>query len=130
MDVKRLMRERKKDARGFLVEFVRGDQTPQIDGQVYCTVSEPQAVRANHYHERKTEWFMILEGKARLKLKDLDAGKEWELALDGEKPEIVEIPPRVAHALQNVGKGRLYHVAYISEPFNEKDADTFPLKLI
>ena len=130
MQVKTTGRQRKGDARGFLLEFVRGDEIKGMAGQVYCTVSEPGAVRGNHYHKRKTEWFTVLEGEAILKLKDLATGEEKELLLSGEKPGIVEIPAGIAHALKNSGKDKLYHVAYISEPFKEQDQDTYPLKLL
>jgi dTDP-4-dehydrorhamnose 3,5-epimerase-like enzyme len=123
--------ETKSDERGTLVEFLHLDEIDLREGQVYCTVTKPGFVRANHYHRRKTEWFCVIGGEGKLVLRDRKSGRQQEILL-GEKAgmKAVMIPPDCVHALKNVGRTRMYHVAYISERYREEDPDTYPEKIL
>jgi len=123
--------EAKSDERGTLIEFLHLDEIGLREGQIYCTVTGPGFVRANHYHSRKTEWFCVIGGEGKIMLRDRKSGREQEIFL-GEKSgmKAVMIPPNCIHALKNVGRTKMYHVAYISERYKKDDPDTFFEKIL
>lgn len=118
------------DERGILYEIIKDSEIDESVMQVYFSKSNPGAVRGNHYHKRKVEWFMIPYGKTRLFLKDNETGEEQKLILSEDKPTIVKMYPGVSHAIQNIGNGESMLIAITNEVFNPEDPDTYPVKLI
>lgn len=121
----------RSDHRGWLVELLGQEQVNSDEfGLVYAFAAVPQAVRGNHYHVRKTEWFCVIRGTGRLVLEDANTGDREEIALDGKTMVRVRIPPLAAHAIQNTGDSEMIVLAYISEPFDPEDPDTFAKEII
>lgn len=126
MIVKRTPLSKKSDHRGWLLEAVSPELTgSQTLGLVVMTTIEPGAFRADHYHQRKTEWFLVLEGQAVLTVTGPDGGNREEVLLDGVEPELVEIPPGHPHKIENRGSTRVYLLAYVNEGFDPGDPDTY-----
>lgn len=99
-------------------------------GEIYITAAIPGAVKGNHYHGRTTEWFCLIRGRARLVLRDVAGGSDEEIVLDEAHPRVVQVPPGVAHAIQNVGDGPMHLLAYADWPYDPADPDTVPMTLI
>ncbi len=121
-----------QDERGMVVEIIRREDLKQNKpfGQVYLTTANPGFTKGNHYHKRKTEWFCVIKGKGELVLKDLISKETKRILMDDEENfVVVEIPPNVAHAIKNIGSEVLYLLAYIDEPYNPNDPDTFPAEV-
>ena len=115
------------DHRGLLVEVFRAPWAALAsEGQVYLTTAAVGAVKGNHFHRRKTEWFCVLQGAAEICLSDPSTGASGRIPLDGRRPGVVRIPPMVAHAVRNTGTETLMLLAYISEAFDPRDPDTYP----
>ena len=76
--------EVKKDDRGKLIEIFRA---PGF-GQVNYSTSKPRAVRGNHYHNRKKEKFCVIEGRAKITLKNRDSGEVKSFWLPGKIPRL------------------------------------------
>lgn len=128
MKINKTLLQKKEDRRGWLVENV----DPKVRNSMkhfLISTSKPGAVRGQHYHKRKTEWIVIIQGQARIYLEDLDTNEKTQLKVSGEKPEMIEARPMLAHAIENIGKKELYLLAVASEPLDPNDQDTFPYKV-
>ena len=121
-----------QDERGLVAEILRREELGEKKsfGQIYLTTANPGFVKGNHYHQRKTEWFTVVKGEGKLFLEDLESGEKEEILMnEKENFLVVEVSPQVAHAIKNTGKEVLYLLAYIDEPYNPDDPDTFPYQL-
>lgn len=119
MDLKQL--EVKKDSRGSLVEAFK---LPN-DGQVMYVVANPHETRGNHYHERKTETFLVIYGSATITVKDRITDDVMEVKVSGSKPMSVKVIPNHTHQITASDEGCIFLV-WCDEQFNESDPDTFP----
>lgn len=118
-----------EDVRGKLSEIIRSDEIKKQINQVYFTTTKPNAVRGNHVHKRKTEWFCVVQGEALLLLR-YPEGKQEELMLSSNKMMLIEIPPGVAHAIKNTGKSDMHLLSAVDEVYNPENSDTFPILLL
>lgn len=119
MDLKPL--EVKSDRRGTLVEAFK---LPN-DGQIFYVVAKPNETRGNHYHERKTEHFLVLYGSAEMMVRDRETENVIKVTVGGEKPMVVTVTPNNTHSITALEDGCVFLV-WCDEQFNEADADTYP----
>lgn len=110
-----------QDQRGKLIEIFK---IPGC-GQVYLVTAYPGVVRGNHFHKRKTEKFCVIEGKARLNLRNQETNKKKTYRLTGEKPEVVSVPTNHVHNIVNVGDSQMVFLSWVDEIFDPKNPDTF-----
>lgn len=122
--------EKHLDERGLLFEVLRDDEIKEEMKQVYFSISKPNAIRGNHYHERKIEWFSVVKGKGKMVFEDNKSNDREELILDGENPSIIKVDPYISHALQNIADEDMYLIVIANEVFNPEDADTYFEKII
>ena len=117
----------KRDERGWLTEVLRcGHLTPgQQMAQLFVTVGNPGKTKGKHFHTRKTEWFCVTSGNAKLYLKDVRNHEEQVIPMGESNMVTVMIPPHVAHAITCSGTQPFYLLVVASEEFNPKDADTY-----
>ncbi len=113
--------EIKKDERGFLMEIFK---IPGV-GQVFYSVSRPGIVRGNHYHTRKIEKFCVIEGEARISLRNRETGEKKDIDVSGATPQIVEMPIGWTHNIKNTGDAEMKLIIWTNEVFNPEDPDTF-----
>jgi len=113
--------EVKKDDRGKLIEVFK---IPGF-GQVLYSTSKPGVLRGNHYHTRKEEKFFVIEGKAKITLRNRETGEIKEFFVDGGSPEIIDIPKNWVHNIKNTGQGELKLLVWANEVYNPDDPDTF-----
>ncbi len=114
--------EVKRDERGELVELLK---VPGF-GQVFYSTSKPGVVRGNHYHMRKIEKFCVIEGSAKIRLRNRETGKVKEFNVSGGAPEVIDMPSNWTHNIENTGDDEMKLVVWINEVFNLDDPDTFP----
>ncbi len=117
--------EVKADHRGVLAEFLK---SPQF-GQVFVSRTWPGLTRGNHYHHTKTEKFLVLEGEAVIRLRQIFTSESIEHRVSGRDYRVVDIPPGYTHSIENVGRGELVVLFWASEPFDPAHPDTFPLEV-
>jgi UDP-2-acetamido-2,6-beta-L-arabino-hexul-4-ose reductase len=113
--------EIKGDERGNFVEVFK---IPEF-GQVSFSTTKPGIVRGNHYHTRKKEIFCVIEGKAKIKQRNIKTGEVEEAVVSGEIPELVEMKLNWTHNIQNIGDKEMKLLIWISEVYNQSDPDTF-----
>jgi len=114
-----------KDDRGFFVELVRASTS----GQSSYSTTFPGITRGDHYHTRKIERFIVIRGKACIKMRKVNSDEVVEYNLDGETPSYVDIPVWYTHNITNVGGSELITLFWINEPYNEEDSDTYFMKV-
>lgn len=117
----------KKDDRGWLAEILRsGNLTGGARlSQIFVTVGNPGKTKGKHYHTRKTEWFSVVSGDAKLYLRDVRTGEEKVVPMGEKNMVTVAIPPHIAHAITSDGDQPFYLIVVASEEFDPKDPDTF-----
>lgn len=108
------------DPRGCLAEFVKAPSS----GQIFVSRTGPGITRGNHYHDVKTEKFLVLEGEAIIRFRHIHSGEVLEYPVRGEDFRVLDIPPGYTHSIENVGKGQLITLFWASEIFDPERADT------
>ena len=111
----------KKDGRGFLIELFK---IPGV-GQVFYSTSKPGITRGDHYHTRKIERFCVIEGRAKIRLRNRETGEIKEYLVSGDTPEIIEMPVNWTHNIKNVGDEEMKLIVWADEVFNSDDPDTY-----
>ena len=117
--------EKHEDARGWLIEVLRGDAIGEEIKHIHFSTSKPNTVRGKHYHKRKVEWFCVVKGVARLMLEDINTKETKELTLSEENLVSVEIHPYISHTFQNIGKSEVHLISIVNEVFDPKNPDTY-----
>ncbi len=125
-----LQGEIREDARGFFAVPWRG-RTGDAQGfleTLHLASIHPGQVRGNHAHPRHREGLYLFCGQGTFTWKE-ESGKLQEKEIGGHT--LVLIPPGVAHALKNSGKGLIYLVAWREgEGAQSPEPDTVPQTLV
>jgi dTDP-4-dehydrorhamnose 3,5-epimerase-like enzyme len=116
----------KSDARGFVFEPALA---AELAGQqnVHVVISEPGAIRGNHFHKRGSEILTII-GPALIRVREDGAVRDVIVA-DGEVMRC-DFPPLVSHAIQNTGPAANVLVAFNTVPHDPAAPDVFRDELI
>jgi dTDP-4-dehydrorhamnose 3,5-epimerase len=105
-----------RDDGGAMLELLRfGEKRPPgLEGfepaQINYSTVEPGSIKAFHVHLRQTDvWFVPPEDRILLVLVDVreessTAGRQVRMLLGDGQPELVRIPPGVAHGCRNLGR--------------------------
>ena len=113
----------KSDGRGGLFECVRarGGQS-----QVFCSTTRPGVTRGNHFHLRKVERFLVLEGQATISLRRMFHDEVIRFPVAGIRPAIVDIPTMWTHSITNTGDHELLTLFWADEIPESGSVDTYP----
>ncbi len=114
---------RREDARGALAEFMKSSQF----GQIFVSRTKPGITRGNHYHHTKTEKFLVVEGRAAVRLRQIFGPDVIEHVVDGRECRVIDIPPGYAHSIENIGTNELVTIFWASEIFDPGVPDAIPL---
>ena len=88
------------DARGYVFEPIEKD--PIVNQKnVHVVISEPGAVRGNHFHKNGTEIITVM-GPALIRLKETE--KLYDIEIPEGEVHRFTIPPQVSHAIKNTGR--------------------------
>lgn len=108
------------DERGSLVESF---QFPR-DGQVFYLRINPHQTRGNHYHKRKTEAFLVINGSAIIKVRNCMSGETEEVTLNGDSPTTVTIRPNRVHSITALEAGATV-IVWSNTRYNAQSPDTY-----
>jgi UDP-2-acetamido-2,6-beta-L-arabino-hexul-4-ose reductase len=111
----------KTDNRGYLVETVRAGS----GGQSFVSWTYPEVTRGNHYHRRKFERFLVLQGEAEIKLRRVLYDDVITFRVSGDNPSPVDMPVLHTHNITNVGSGELITMFWTNEIFDPQNPDTY-----
>jgi UDP-2-acetamido-2,6-beta-L-arabino-hexul-4-ose reductase len=109
------------DARGSLAELLRERHA----GQVFVSLTHPGVTRGDHYHDRKTERFMVIAGEGVVRLRRVDGDEVLAYHVSGAEPHAVIIPPGMVHSIENVGRDEMITLFWACEVFDPAGPDTY-----
>ena len=110
-----------EDRRGSLFEAVKGGSA----GQTFLSWTEPGVRRGDHFHLRKIERFLVLQGEAIIRLRPVLEDKCWEYRVRGDQPSVIDMPTLHTHSIENIGKKPLLTLFWTNEIFDAKNPDTY-----
>ncbi|WP_375429862.1 NAD-dependent epimerase/dehydratase family protein [uncultured Friedmanniella sp.] len=114
---------RRADQRGALTEVVR---SPGGGGQTFVSTTLPGITRGEHFHLRKVERFVVLDGQARIELRRVLHDEVVGFDVDGEQPCLVDMPTMWVHNITNTGSTPLTTLFWTNELFDPAHPDTYP----
>lgn len=113
------------DHRGSFTEFLRTSDR----GQVSVNVSMPGITKGEHWHHTKNEKFLVVSGEGVIRLRKLDSDRVIEYKVNGDKFQVIDIPPGYTHSIVNVGEREMVTVMWVNESFNSKKPDTYYMEV-
>lgn len=94
------------DARGWLMEVWRADESEHQPAMGYVSLTKPGVVRGPHEHVEQADWFVFLTSQWRVTLWDNRGQSSLEReALIINVPISLLVPAGVVHAYENIGQG-------------------------
>jgi UDP-2-acetamido-2,6-beta-L-arabino-hexul-4-ose reductase len=114
------------DPRGVLFEAIKGG----CDSQTFLSTTLPGVTRGNHFHLRKVERFLVLQGMAIIRMRQVLGSVVHEYCVSGDAPTPVDIPTMFTHSIENVGSESLLTLFWTNEQFDPKNPDTFSDRVI
>lgn len=115
--------EPRSDERGTLVEAVRAYGG---GGQTFVSTTVPGARRGEHFHLEKVERFVVLRGRATIRLRRLFTDHVISYDVTGDEPLAIDMPTMWAHDLTNAGDDELVTAFWTDSVFDPANPDTFP----
>ena len=114
------------DRRGWFVEMLKANKISREIKQISVASIKPGEIRGNHYHLNKTEWFLVIGGKAEFYLENSETKEKIRLKLNPIKPKVMTVFPKIAHAVKNIDNKIIYFIEADSEIYNHKKPDANP----
>ena len=114
------------DQRGWFMEMLNANKTSREIKQISVASIKPGEVRGNHYHLNKTEWFLVVGGKAEYYLENPKTKEKIRLKLNSKNPKVITVFPKIAHAVKNIDNKIIYFIEADSEIYNHKKPDVNP----
>ena len=109
------------DNRGWLAEFIKSDD----NGQIFISTTKPGITRGNHWHQTKVEKFLVMQGKALIKLRNINNTEVIKYEVLGENLEVVDIPAGYTHSITNIGNEDIITLFWACEIFDSNNPDTY-----
>ena len=109
------------DQRGVFVETIK----TSLGGQFSFSITLPGVTRGNHFHIRKIERFIVIQGKALIELRRIGTDEKMRFELSGDQPSYVDMPVWFSHNITNIGNEELITLFWINEFFDPNDPDTY-----
>lgn len=115
----------KHDRRGWLAEFIKSKQF----GQIFVSKTKPGIKRGEHWHHTKGEKFLVIHGKALIKLRYIHNETIMQYEVSGEELRVLDIPPGFTHSITNIGNKDVITLFWSNELFNPEKPDTYYLEV-
>lgn len=109
------------DNRGSFTEFLK----TQGAGQISVNIAKPKVTKGNHWHHTKLEKFLVVSGKALIKLRHVANGQVIEYIVNSDRLEVIDIPAGYIHSITNIGETDLVTVMWANEVFDSGYPDTY-----
>lgn len=108
------------DARGSFTEIIKTKNS----GQFSFLTAAPGVSRGRHYHHTKNEKFLVVQGHARFRYKNISTLETFCIEASSENYELILAVPGWAHEITNIGKQDLIILIWANEVFNQEKTDT------
>jgi dTDP-4-dehydrorhamnose 3,5-epimerase len=93
-------------------------------GEIYLVSLKKNAVRGNHYHEKTTEWFLPVQGRISCHVALPGTSFCSRFLLDASKPEVIQVPPGIAHAFSSEVDVSAKLLAYADQEYDADHPDS------
>ena len=114
------------DERGTFYEILK----TMDSGQFSISTTKPgDFVRGNHYHNTKSEKFLVVKGEALIQLRNIYSDEVIEYKVSDKKMEIVEMIPGYTHNIKNISNEEMILFIWANEIYDPKNPDTYFLKV-
>lgn len=114
------------DDRGVFAEMLKTKDS----GQFSFFTAGSGVTRGGHYHNSKSEKFLVIKGEARFRFKHIVSNDFYEIIVNSNELKLVETIPGWAHDITNIGKDDIVVMLWSSEIFDPKKPDTITHELI
>ena len=111
----------KSDARGTLFE------TSKAHGgsQTFVSTTLPGATRGDHFHIDLVERFLVVSGRATIRIRKVLTGEVHSFAVSGDEPVAIDMPPLHTHHIVNDSGDHVVTFFWSHRLFNPANPDTF-----
>jgi len=109
------------DHRGAFTELVRAHGSA---GQAGISTTLPGVTRGDHFHRRKIERFVVVQGSARIVLRRVLTDERHVIDVSGDEPVAVDMPTLWAHSITNTGDSPLVTTFWTNDLFDPANPDT------
>lgn len=111
----------KIDERGAFFELLKSTG----GGQFSFSTTKPGVTRGNHFHHTKNEKFIVIKGRALIKMRDTIDDTTYDFTVDGNNPSIVNMLPGYTHSITNIGTEDLLLIIWSNENYDPHRPDTY-----
>ena len=112
---------RHADSRGSFFECVRAENP----GQTSFSTTVPGITRGDHFHFDKVERFIVVSGKAKIRVRNIFETQILEYDVDGDEPCFIDMPPLHTHNITNTGDSELLTLFWSHDFFDPNRTDTY-----
>jgi UDP-2-acetamido-2,6-beta-L-arabino-hexul-4-ose reductase len=113
------------DDRGSFTEILR----TQYHGQFSVNIPKPGITKGNHWHQSKNEKFLVVGGEGIIRFRRIGCDEIYEYNVNGNKMEVLDIPPGYTHSIENTGSTDLITFIWCNEQFDPNRPDTIYLEV-
>ena len=114
------------DERGIFVEMLKSEES----GQISFFTANPGVTRGGHFHNTKTEKFLVVSGKALFRFRNVLNGSNFSIETSSGSPEVVDTIPGWSHDITNIGDEVMIVLLWANELFDKNNPDTYPDKTL
>ena len=114
-----------EDPRGRFTELFRTESA----GQISVFTAGVGVTRGGHYHNTKSEKFIILQGVAEFYMQNIVTGEKVNIVVSDTEPHVVQTVPGWAHSIKNLGQTDLVALVWANENFDPNQPDTYVFKV-
>ena len=113
------------DERGMFAEMLKTKDS----GQISFFTAKPGVTRGGHYHNSKTEKFLVIQGNARFGFRHVVSDEIHEIITNSKDLKIVETIPGWSHDITNIGNAEMVVMLWANEIFDPDNPDTITYKV-
>lgn len=111
----------RSDARGILFETSRAHG----ESQTFVSTTRPSQSRGDHFHTGLVERFVVVSGKATIRIRKVLTDEVHSFAVSGDTPVAIDMPPLHTHHIVNDSDGDVVTYFWSHRLFDPADPDTF-----
>lgn len=109
------------DARGTLFETAKGLGASQS----FMSTTHPGKLRGDHFHTDLVERFLVVSGKATIRIRKVLTNEVQCFDVDGDHPVAIDMPPLHTHHIENSSDAPVVTFFWSHRLFDPADPDTF-----
>jgi UDP-2-acetamido-2,6-beta-L-arabino-hexul-4-ose reductase len=110
-----------RDNRGTLFETSKA-----ITGsQTFISTTIPGQLRGDHFHINLVERFLVVKGKATIRIRKVLSDEIFSFSVDGANPVAIDMPPLHTHHIENTSNDEVVTFFWSHRLFDPNNPDTY-----